>query len=114
MRVIALATVSNSLARMRCCRAHRTHRRLQLPKCKAVVQERHDLLDESVRKAEFNQLTLKQPFIVLRVRLHIGRRHEPRRGVEHDFAIAVDDTGTERDRGNMAFARRAQAENESL
>ena len=53
------------------------------------------LLDEPVRETKLDELALEQLLVVLRVRLHIGRRHEPRRRIEHDPAIAIDDARIE-------------------
>src|SRR5262249_2812224 len=93
---------------------HRTHRSLQLIERKAIVDQRHHLLDKAIREHQFDELALKQAFLVLGVRFHIRRGYKSRRRIEHDSTILIDDTRSERDRRYMPLARGPQAENEPL
>ena len=79
-----------------------------------VIEQRHDLLDEPVGESQLDELPLKECFLVLRVRLHIGRSDEPRRWVERDAAISIDRPRSKCYRRHVPFAGRAQADDEPL
>ena len=82
---------------------------------KLSSSDRHDLLDEPVGEAQLDQLALEQRLCRTAYSGSMsGRRDEPRRRVEHDAAIAIDDARAKRDRRDVPFAGRPQAQDESL
>ena len=85
----------------------------QLLDGKGIAQGLENGFRDSVRHAQFLQLSPENGFVVGNGRDVVRRRHVTRGHIHENLALPVDDSRSKRDGGNMPLAGRAQAENKT-